>query len=113
MPSEAPSSVADDDLQSLQDDLLDLDRCRSAPSRDSRERAAAPSSSPSEAAATDSLVVDVKAVPGPFGLRMTLAPRHLGKSVGDAVLAPFLRAYNARTGTSWRALEVVEVTLDG
>jgi hypothetical protein len=49
----------------------------------------------------------------PVTLKMTLTPKFLGRPLVDAVVAPFLGAYNKKVGSSYDKDDVLLVVCDG
>ncbi len=60
---------------------------------------------------SDDRAVQVKA--GTVNLKLTLNAKLLKKSFRDAVLTPFIKAYNKKSSTDWTADDLVSVTVDG
>lgn len=50
---------------------------------------------------------------GPIQLKLTLTPKWLGKSLQDAVITPFLGAYNKRSAVKLDVAELLRVEVDG
>ena len=89
----------------------DLDRLSTLPKSTTSR---VPASAASKVAGRDKereLKLDVKS--GDVGVRMTLMPAHLKKSMRTSVILPFLKVYNKKKKTSFDAKDVVKVFLAG